>query len=100
MEEAKFKFKSNLTVSVIAMAASVAAFSMAFYSMVTSPQRITNHNGDYLRVVQDLWAALEPIYQDYGLDISSNSPSTIQEAIGPLVRASTALSPSDEEQSR
>ncbi|MBX3364909.1 MAG: hypothetical protein KF866_09105 [Phycisphaeraceae bacterium] len=93
------KSKSNGAVSLLALILSVVATGIALYVLLANRSSNTKEeSNDYQRVVQDIWGTLEPVYQDYGLDVSGNPPSTIQEALAPLVRTFTVLGPKDAKQ--
>lgn len=86
------------TLSVVALVLSVIAIGIALYTELTGTQQSVDKDAEYRRVVRDVWAALEPMHHDYGLDTSGSPPSTIQEALEPLVRASTTLGPGNKTQ--
>ncbi|MGP1346853.1 MAG: hypothetical protein ACTS3F_09350 [Phycisphaerales bacterium] len=72
---------------IAALSLSIVAVCLAMYAAFAKPES----PDAYERVVQELWETIEPTYQEFGLALPDSPPTTINEALEPLVRMSTSL---------
>ncbi len=97
-EEAQRGGRSGVTtwVSGTALVLSVVAVAVSVSALMKPQPPPVPAGGDYDRVVAELWEVLKPVYDDFGLAAVSDTPATIGEAIGPLVRTWDILRPEDD----
>jgi hypothetical protein len=72
--------RSRLSLILSAVAFVCSAIALGF--------ALTAESRAYSRVVSETWAAAEPVYRDFGMKPPAQSPRSIAEVIGPLMRVS------------
>jgi hypothetical protein len=77
----------SLVLSLIAVVLGVVAVVVA--ARPAAPQQ----DDSYERVVREVWEIMQPVYADFDVAMSEEEqePTTLRDALGPMVRISQAL---------
>jgi hypothetical protein len=76
----------------IALVLSVIAVALSVFAITTRPPPPEpTPNESYDRIVDEVWAMLQPVYADFDLALPEAEPETLSEALEPFLRISDAL---------
>ena len=70
--------------------AALALSAVALVSSLAALLRPTPRDG-YAEIVDELAETLQPVYKEFGLRCPLDKPTSIREALGPLLEMATAL---------
>lgn len=88
-----------VVMSALALALSAATLGLAVNSRIS--QARVEHAAEeraYQRIVAEIWAITQPIYDDLGLPLPTQEPRSLRDALGPLVSLSKSRTDTTTEQ--